>query len=74
MTHLQSPVFPVMLLILIILASDIQEDLRGEQGKYIKWGPAIRIVQGGLGAHPQEILHALKCVLGTPEALFHTCI
>ena len=31
------------------------------------------LCEGGLGARPQEILHALKCVLGAPEALFHAC-
>ena len=28
---------------------------------------------GGSGALPQEILHALNCVLGAPEAIFHAC-
>ena len=34
------------------------------------------LCEGGLGTCPQEIfaiLHALKCVLGTPEALFRAC-
>ena len=35
--------------------------------------PKNGLCKGGLGAHPQEILHALKCVLGTPEALFRAC-
>ena len=30
--------------------------------------------KGGLGAHPRKFLHALKCVLGAPEALFRACI
>ena len=43
------------------------------QDKDKKWGPAIWIVRGGSGGTPLvnvEILHALKCVLGVPEALF----
>ena len=45
----------------------------GAQGKYKKWGPIkwIVCVLGGRGSF--EILHALKCVLGAPETLFHTC-
>ena len=42
------------------------------QGKYKKWGPKILIVGRGSGGPPPgnfEILHTLKCVLGTPEAL-----
>ena len=31
------------------------------------------LCEGGLGTHPQEILHALKGVLGAPEALFRAC-
>ena len=45
----------------------------GMLGKYKKWGPTKWIVRGGLGVRPQEILrflHALKCILGAPEALF----
>ena len=44
------------------------------QGEDKKWGPAIWIVRGGVGGMPPgnvEILHALKCVLGAPEALFY---
>ena len=36
-----------------------------------KVGPhKMDCVRRGLGARPQEILHALKCVLGAPESLF----
>ena len=31
------------------------------------------LCEGGLGAHPKEILHPLKGVLGAPEALFRAC-
>ena len=33
------------------------------------------LCEGGLGHAPGnfEILYVLKCVLGTPEALFHAC-
>ena len=43
------------------------------QDKDKKWGPTIWIVRGGSGGIPPENvenLHALKCVLGAPEALF----
>ena len=46
-------------------------------GQTQKAGPSIWIVGGGLGGTPLgnfEILHALKYVLGAPEALFCTCI
>ena len=49
-----------------------QEDWPGP-GQRQKWGPAIWIVRGGSGGmRPEnvEILHALKCVLGAPEAFF----
>ena len=48
----------------------------GAQGKYKEWGPTKWIVwEGSGGSHPEnfEILHALKCVLEAPEALFHAC-
>ena len=38
---------------------------------YKKWGHTNGLCEGSVGVHPQEILHALKCVLGAPEALFH---
>ena len=41
-----------------------------------KWGPTEWIVRGVWGGTPPgnfEILHALKCVLGAPEALFRAC-
>ena len=46
----------------------------GAQGKYRMWDPKILIVGGGSGGPAPgnfEILHALKCVLGAPEAVFH---
>ena len=49
------------------------ERIGGAQGKYKKWAPENGLCEGGLGARPQEILHALKCVPGAPEALFHAC-
>ena len=41
------------------------------QGKYKKWGPQNGLCEGVWGTPPGnfEILHVLKCVLGTPEAL-----
>ena len=41
--------------------------------KYKKWGPTKWIVREGSEGTPPgnfEILHALKCVMGAPEALF----
>ena len=35
--------------------------------------PQNGLCEGGLGAHPQEILHALKCFVGAPEVLFRAC-
>ena len=52
------------------------ERIGGAQGKCKNWGPKKWIVGGGSGGTPPgnfEILHALKCVLGTPEALFRAC-
>ena len=52
------------------------ERIGGAKGKYKKWGRAKWIVWGGSGGTPPgsfEILHALKCVLGAPEALFRAC-
>ena len=48
----------------------------GGQGKYKNGAPQYGFCEGGLGVCPQkiEILHALKCVLGDPEALFRACI
>ena len=47
----------------------------GTQDKCKKWGPTKWVVCGGSGGTPPgnfEILHALKCVLGAPEA-FLSC-
>ena len=52
------------------------ERIGGAQGKYKTWGPRKWIMWGGSGGSPPgnfEILHALKCVLGAPEALFREC-
>ena len=48
----------------------------GGGGQIQKVGPhKIECVRGSEGMPPGkfEILHALKCVLGAPEAIFHTC-
>ena len=58
------------------LRSGPPRGLGGAQGKYAKWGPTKWIVWAGSGGTPPgnfEILHALKCVLGAPEALFRAC-
>ena len=44
----------------------------GAQGKYKKWGHNIDCGRGSGGTPPEnfEVLHALECVLGAPEAPF----
>ena len=48
----------------------------GAQSRYKKWALTKWIVLGGSRGTPPgnvEILHALKCVLRAPEALFRAC-
>ena len=49
----------------------------GVGDKYNNWGPTNGLCEGGSGGIRKLIflrfLHALKCVLGVPEALFHAC-
>ena len=61
---------------IVCYISRAAERIGGGQGKYKEWGPAKWIVWEGNGSTPPgnfEILHALKCVLGAPEAPSHAC-
>ena len=59
------------------------EKIVAAQGKYRKWGPYYRLLEGVWGHAPRKclkILHALKCVLGAsgdPFCIYiqykHTC-
>ena len=41
---------------LLISQARATERIGGAQGKYKEWGPEIWMVEGGLGARPQETL------------------
>ena len=62
----------------ILLTSMAAERIGGGEGRANKkkWGLAIWTVRGESGGMPPgncAILHALKCVLGAPEALYCAC-
>ena len=66
--------------VLNVSQNEIELAVHGYQGcREDCWGPGqIQKVEPLLCESsrgvPQEILHALKCVLGASEAPFHTCI
>ena len=55
------------------MCAGLPRGLGGPRANTKSGAPQNGLCERGMGAPPQEILHALKCVLGALEALFRAC-
>ena len=62
-----------MVVKLVHICTGPPRGLGGPRANTKSGAPQNGLCEGGLGAHPQEILHALKCFVGAAEVIFCAC-